>query len=137
VREIEELSLVLMSRQASLRRQLVRVRNRVQMTVRLVEAGVSRREPVQGPPASGAAYLRGRAEAQRVPGFEPLRAAVRPWVRDERTERRGAVATVYQLIPRGSVASYRRALDRAAAAAGARIVVSGPWPPYAFADPLG
>jgi hypothetical protein len=137
VREVEELSAILMSRQASLRRQLARVRNRVQMTVRVVDADAPRGEPEEAPRASGTAYLRGRAAARRVPAFDPLRVAVRRWVRDERVERRGPVATVYQLIPRGSVGAYRRALDRAAAAAGARIVVSGPWPPYAFADPLG
>lgn len=137
VRAVEELSLILLSRQASLRRQLARVRNRVQMTVRVVDAGAPRGGPDGVPPASGAAYLRGRAEARRVRAFDPLRAAVRRWVRDERSERHGPIATVYQLIPRGSVPAYRRALDRAAAAADARIVVSGPWPPYAFADPLG
>jgi hypothetical protein len=43
------------------------------------------------------------------------------------------VASVYHLIPRASVPAYRRALQSAARDAGVRVIVSGPWPPYAFA----
>lgn len=136
VGELGELSLILASREPSLRRQLALVRNRVQMTVRILDSAPVVR-PTGNVRPTGTQYLRSRAEAQHTPAFDSLRTAVRRWVRDERAERRGTVATVYQLIPRGSVAAYRRALDRAAAAAGTRIVVSGPWPPYAFADPLG
>jgi hypothetical protein len=86
---------------------------------------------------SGRDYLRARAReaaAQRdIPGFEPVRAAVARFVRDERVERRGAVSTVYHLIPRASSERYRQALERAVAAARLSAVVSGPWPPYAFA----
>jgi hypothetical protein len=53
-------------------------------------------------------------------------------VRDERVEHRAGVSSVYHLIPRGSIESYRKALQASAAAAGVRLVVSGPWPPYAF-----
>jgi hypothetical protein len=42
------------------------------------------------------------------------------------------VTTVYHLVPRGSVAAYRRSLSNAAVAAGVQIHVSGPWPAYAF-----
>jgi hypothetical protein len=51
-------------------------------------------------------------------------------------EKRASIATVYHLVPRASAGAYRRALARAAAAEGVRVVISGPWPPYAFADPL-
>jgi hypothetical protein len=54
-------------------------------------------------------------------------------VRDERVETRAGVTSVYHLVPRAAAEAYRRALDRAAAAQGLRIAVSGPWPPYAFA----
>jgi hypothetical protein len=51
-------------------------------------------------------------------------------------ETRASIATVYHLVPRASAEAYRRALARHAADAGVRVVISGPWPPYAFADPF-
>jgi hypothetical protein len=44
------------------------------------------------------------------------------------------VATVNHLIPRGSASAYRAAVESAGARTGVRLVVSGPHPPYAFAD---
>jgi len=143
-RDLDELSLVLQSRQSSLRRLLRHVRNRAQMTIRMVV-------PVAGPNVNpsgsrrpsglrttGSAYLKDRAaeaaHAREIPGFDPARAAVRRWVKDERVERHANVASVYHLIPRGSVDAYRAALDRAAHKAGLRLRVSGPWPPYAFSS---
>lgn len=73
----------------------------------------------------------------QIPGSEPLRAAVKKWVRAERVERhdRGRLAgSIYHLVPRGAAAAYRTTLQRAALAADIMVVVSGPWPPYAFAD---
>ena len=69
-----------------------------------------------------------------VPGFDSVRLAVRRWVRDERVEKRMNVATVYHLIPRASAPAYQRALRSAAAGSGLRVLVSGPFPPYAFAS---
>jgi hypothetical protein len=144
-----ELAFVLRSRHVSLRRELSRVRNRVQMTVRVVERGGSAapnppymsgsvgRVPRSGPGVTGSDYLRGRAQAsareREIVGFDPVRDAVRRWVRDERVEKRANVASVYHLVPRTSAESYRAAAERAAAAAGLQVVITGPWPPYAFA----
>jgi hypothetical protein len=147
-----ELSFVLRSRQESLRHALAHVRGRVQMTVRIVEAGTARRtagaagagrvggaggERPVAPAVTGSVYLRARAAAaareREVSGFEPIRNAVRRWIRDERVDRHARVASVYHLIPRGSAKSYRTAADRAANDTGIRTVISGPWPPYAFA----
>jgi hypothetical protein len=96
-------------------------------------------EPETGgsaPAPSGAAYLRARArhaaEQHHVPEFEPIRRAVARWVREERIERRATVVTMYHLVPRGSAAAYRKALDRAAAAHGVRLIVTGPHLPFAF-----
>jgi hypothetical protein len=87
--------------------------------------------------ASGAEYLRGRAahaaRERDVPELAAVRAAVARWIRDEEVERRGGVVSVYHLIPRGSAAAYARAAHTAASAAGVRVVISGPYPPYAFA----
>jgi hypothetical protein len=155
VRDADELVLVLASRQRRLLDQLRLVRHRAQMTVRLPlrvaapgpapdrpgahavagRGGTARRT---GRPHAGAAYLRARADQsardRRVPGFDPLRASVRRWVRAERVEKRERVATIYHLVPRGSVEAYRRALERAAAREALRVTITGPWAPYAFGD---
>lgn len=157
VADAEELRRALRARQHVLRRAVSRVRNRVQMTVRLIgepagdgeaaEIAAQRRrgrgEPSLATPAveaseSGTRYLRARADAVRradeVAGVAAVRAAVQRWVRDERVERRGGVASVYHLIPGSAAAAYQRAALRAAADAGLRVVVTGPWPAYAFVD---
>jgi hypothetical protein len=142
--DIAEIEQVLDRRQQPLRRALRHVRGRAQMTVRVI--GTASREAVARPAAPphpvderpGAAYLRERAaEAARlrhVPGFERVRASVDRFVRDERVEKRGDVASVYHLIPRAAAASYRRAMDVAARQSRLRVVISGPWPPYAFTE---
>jgi hypothetical protein len=53
-------------------------------------------------------------------------------MREERVWKHGGVVSVYHLVPRSSVDAYRRVLERAAAGAHLRIVVTGPHPPYAF-----
>lgn len=153
---VDELAFVLSSRQAALRRALAHVRGRVQMTVRIVsgrragrhsgvgtDGGAARiggagRMSRDALPSSGTAYLKMRAHeaalAHQVPGFDPVRAAVRRWVREERVERRAAVTTVFHLVPRRSAGAYRRAIERALAAESLKAAVSGPWPPYAFAE---
>jgi len=138
----EELALVLRARDAALRAALREVRGRVQMNLRGVE-------PERGPepPAAteqggmgggaGAAYLRSLALAaareRETPGLAPVRAAVTRWVRSERVERSGNIASVYHLIPRASVDAYVRAAQRAAQAEGVRVLLTGPFPAYAFA----
>jgi hypothetical protein len=136
----DELRFVLSSRRRALARALAHVRRRAQMTVRIVRrpaAPERRAEPDMRLPLTGRDYLRHRARAaaaaRTVPGFEPVRNAVRRWVRDERVEHRGGVSSVYHLVPRASADAYRRAVQRSAAASGLTAIVSGPWPPYAFA----
>ena len=140
---------MLSSRRAALAAALAGVRGRVQMTVRVVAGRGSRTadggHPLNGgrpfrgaspAPKTGREYLnakaRAAAAARVVPGFEPVRDAVVRWVRDERVEHRGAVSSVYHLIPRASTDAYRRAAQTSADAAGLRVIISGPWPPYAF-----
>jgi len=132
-RDADELEQVIRSRQQSLRRMLRHVRNRAQMTIRLplpaTDTG-SRRPSRRTGQMTGAEYLASRTT---VPGSEALRSVVRRWVRDERVEKRASVASIYHLIPRSSVDAYRAGLDRVAHDAGIRLLVSGPFPPYAFA----
>ncbi len=144
----EELALILRSRASGFSRALKQVRNRVQMTIRVVmpkaEGGssASLRTGLDGPPhsdrSSGRGYLREKAaaatRARAVPGFEPVQQAVTRWVRDERVEKRGTVATIYHLIPRSSVAAYERAVRAAASGSHLRLVLSGPFPAYAFTN---
>lgn len=139
----DELRFILRSRQVSLRRALASVRNRVQMTVRIAATS---HEPTPGVSRvpdrrreTGTGYLRARAadaaRERHVPHLEPVQTAVRRWVRAARVEKRDGVISVYHLIPRRSVEAYRSALEDAAGRAGLRLRLSGPWPPYAFADP--
>ena len=141
----EELETILRLRQKTLTSQLARVRGRMQMTVRIVtegEGGRGKGARGRGQGAgkrvsSGSEYLALRARehsASALPGFAPLNRAVARWVRDERVERRGTVATVYHLIPRAAAGRYAAAIEAAAAAEGVRLLVSGPWPPHAFGD---
>ena len=136
--EQDEITFILRSRAAALRRALAMVRGRVQMTVRMPDPGVTAvaGSPLPAADSLGAAYLRARAadvaRERDVAGFEPVRHAVRRWVRGERVERRAGVVTVYHLVPRGSVDAYVRAMERSADRAGLRVRVTGPFAPYAF-----
>jgi gas vesicle protein GvpL/GvpF len=129
-----ELRSIVEMRWDTLRRRLMAVRNRAQMTVHLmVEKGAQRQvRPRHG--ASGTEYLRAAQRAMDAPEASVLRSAVRRWIRAERLERRGDIVTVHHLVPRTAVDRYRLALERAAAETGRRVLVFGPKPPYAFAD---
>jgi hypothetical protein len=139
----DELAFILTSRRDALVRALANVRGRAQMTVRVVNATGTKRPVAAAPSGRTSTSRRGRdylltrareATAQReVAGFEPVGAAVAKYVRDERVEHAGGVSTIYHLIPRGASELYRQALLHAAAVSGVPAVVSGPWPPYAFA----
>jgi hypothetical protein len=139
VRDPDELEFILRSRRTALRAALRHVRDRAQMTLRVVVAVADDTSSETPPsPRSGTDYLRLRAaeaaRARAVAGFEPVRLAVDRWLRDERVGKQAGIATVYHLVPRGSVHAYAAAVERAAAGAGLRVVISGPWPPYAFAS---
>lgn len=146
-RDASDLQAMIRGREQTLRRRLRAVRNRAQMTVRIVQGNRDVGRALSGPPGepdkarparieqqSGTQYLRSRQREHAVPAFDPLRASVRRWVRDERMEKRGSVASMYHLIPSGSADRYRAALEHAAREEGLRVIVSGPWPPYTFAD---
>lgn len=135
---VEELRLVLEARGTPLRAALRSVRGRVQMTLRGVDNGCvpPARPVVDTRDTSGRAYLRARmlAAAREHEGHSlaPLLPAVSRWVRAEKMERRAGIASVHHLVPRGCVAAYARAMHRTAEAAGVRMTLTGPFPPYAF-----
>jgi hypothetical protein len=86
----------------------------------------------------GTQWLRVRLRARRVPEIAPVTDATLGYVRAARTERHDRpplVASVYHLVPRAKARAYRTALGRAARALpNVEIKISGPWPPYAFAE---
>ena len=143
--------MILRARAMSLRAALARLRGRVQMTIRILDAGEARpAQPSKRTPGSeaattkharggedgpGAAYLRRRmsqdGEVQHL--LAPVRRAVHRWVQGEEVTHRGGVVSVYHLVRRRSVAAYERALLGAAGEGALAIIVSGPFPPYAFA----
>jgi hypothetical protein len=149
--DVAELTLVLRSRGATTRRRLRAVRGRTQMTIRLLGSDPSD-ESYRGPTpvtsrtgvrprnksTQGTQYLRQRLAvlrtAREVPELAPIQPALRRFVKDERVERRGDIATIHHLIPRSMVERYRSAVERTATESDVRLVVSGPFAPYAFAD---
>src|SRR6266849_1030829 len=85
------------AREAELLEALELVRGREQMTLRVFG---------EAPPAdrrSGTAYLESLRRSRSLPELDPLRAALEPLVRAERTEvhRGPLLASVYHLIDRG------------------------------------
>jgi hypothetical protein len=151
VADRDELAFILHSRGSTLRQRLRAVRARSQMTIRLLGSDPDDpRYQGQTPVTSstgvrprygttqGTQYLQRRmadaAAARAVPAFEPIRAAVRRYIKDERVGKLGGVITINHLVSRAAAARYRDAVERAADHNEVRLIVTGPWPPYAFAD---
>lgn len=141
--ERAELERLLAARQTRLLRALEDVRDREQMTVRIITAHGRAVVPAARAP-TGTAYLTARRTALASgvpPAGKRLRRAVRPLVDAERVDpARGRVrATLHHLIPRGRAAEYRALVERSLATTppgGDQVVVSGPWPPFAFTPEL-
>lgn len=123
---------------ARLRRALDLVDGCVQMTLRI--HGVSPPPRVEGAANPGTNYLEHRRLLATGAGFSPavdaLRAAVAPCLRAERAAWSAGegLLSFYHLLPRAALDAYRRALAPRRAELGARSTLSGPWPPYAYAD---
>jgi hypothetical protein len=105
------------------------------MTVRVLErTGVTGAMGATG--ATGTEYLLARA-ARAVPAeVAPLLSALERLQRATRVEAGatpGVIATVYQLVDRGSSDEYHEVVRAAAAASSVSVRVSGPSPCYAFA----
>lgn len=143
VRDESELSVHLAPRARDLAEALERVRGCVQMTLRIFGAPDPWNEEVEGGP--GTRYLATkRLEHERatsLPEIEPLREALRPWVRAQHSERRETgplLGSVYHLVRKEDLPAYLAALREAEGCLGERrFTFSGPWPPYAFAPRFG
>ena len=118
--------------------------------------GVSLPCRAEAPPApnSGAAHLRRlkrRYEerdmaVERVGAWvEALRKALKGLFVASKTEPAGATvgpsaaaaATVHFLVRQECLPPFREAAESATAGPGVRLLLTGPWPPYNFADPVG
>jgi len=153
-----ELARSIAPREKELRDALRLVRGREQMTLRVYAAhgagtgdercddAAERNTGDAG--GAGTRHLRRlhRAHLRRtsVPEIAAVRDAFAPFVRAERVERHDVpersrrsatlIASVHHLIDRRAARRYRAAVKRAGTGGDpVRIVVKGPWPPYAFA----
>ena len=139
VRDEEELCKLLNPRSSDLVAALERVRGCEQMTLRVFG------EPAPPPPAPpepsgpGTRYMEARRReierARSLPEIEPLLDRLRPLVQAERIERKEQgtlLGTAYHLVRREDVHAYKETVREEDG-----VVVSGPWPPYAFAPGLG
>lgn len=120
-------------REDELRRALTEVRDHVQMTIRAIGEAVPSVRPPRAM-SSGREYLESRRQmlVPRLPdAAQDVLQSVRPFVTRERIEagQGGLLATVYHLVHKRRLASYRRAVKRVPP----DVIVSGPWPPFAFA----
>lgn len=134
------LEAVLRSSTEVVMKALEHVRGCQQMTVRLVGPPPRAQAPLH-PPSSGTAYLAHRRAATLAIPREaaPLERALRRFAVETRVQPgRGAVrVTFFHLVRRGHVSRYRMAFESAAPAVSPlRAVLTGPWPPFAFAPEL-
>ena len=136
--DVQSLEHTLTVNHARIRRALAQVRNREQFSVRFF----GERQDVPAELASGAAYLRSRLTASRPDlsqAARRLRGALKAIVRAERIEpgHGGVRLTIHHLVDRGRAREYRAAIrGRVAVAPAERVVVTGPWPAFAFAPDL-
>ncbi len=117
-------------------RALDRVRGAVQFTMR-VTGRPARTPKLPRSVGPGTRWLAARMHAQRVPEIALLSEATRPFVRDTRTERHARpplIASVYHLVPKDDVGRWRASVRRSMTKLEVEVVVTGPWPPYAFAE---
>jgi hypothetical protein len=136
----KELEAIVSMRIRPIREALDLVAGRVQMTVRVFQDGVDIAAG-RGDTATcvtGTEYLeqrRRRAVATPAGAAAAISGAVRQLVREERTRQNQGRArwTLYHLVDRTAVSQYEHAVKPFESAA---VVVSGPWPPFAFVPDL-
>ena len=121
--------------ESDIRRALADVRDRVQMTNRVL--GIAPRSgSVRA--ASGRQYLEQRqklASPEIPPAARALLEALRPFARRERREpgAAGLLVNVYHLVDDADVSRYSAIVQQTAAP---NVVSTGPWPPFAFTPEL-
>jgi hypothetical protein len=124
---------VVADRRDALAEALQRVRGAVELAVRVVPAAIEEREP----PAGGAAYLRERRAAADAAAaiHEPLSRLARASAKRP-SPVHGEVLRAAYLVDRDAVDGFRGAVaDLQHEHPRLRILCTGPWPPYSFAEP--
>ena len=116
---------------------LDRVRDHAQMTIRILGKRAPGTAVQSAAPISGTEYLqraRRAADPPTTSAGEGVLSAVKPFVAAERRERGagGLLATVYHLVDVHKVERY----TKAAGGPVTGVIVSGPWPPFAFSPQL-
>ncbi len=118
---------------------LERVRGCEQMTLRVFGEPAPAPTGIADDAGPGTRYLTARRKelewSRSLPEIAALLEALRPLLRDERIERRAAaplIGTASHLVSREDIPAYRSTVD-GTEHGGRRVVLSGPWPPYAFA----
>jgi hypothetical protein len=141
--DLTELETIVRLRRRSLDRAFDLVRDRQQMTIRIFSATESATEGAVSS-ESGLAYLERRRAATRPrpsTTTASIQRAVKAIVDDERIDPGAGrlQATLHHLVKRGRSRTYLARLNRlrpSVPAADDEIVVSGPWPPFAFTPDL-
>lgn len=137
----DELQQMIRPRRVELGKALRRLRGRVQMTARISTPVAGSLPPPGVRTPSGTAYLNARRAALSGPRprlAAALSEAVHTLARDERIETdaaRGRTA-LFHVIDRADVRRYRAMVERFAAAEGERVIVTGPYAPFAFTPVL-
>lgn len=138
-----ELHEIVRLRRAVLSRALTQVRGREQMTVRIFGPQSPSKGPSRGDPSSGLDYLRQRAASARPAlsrDAKRIAGSVASLVTAQSIDAgRGEVqVTINHLIERGNSPQYRRMAKSTASRIepAISVVVSGPWPPFAFAPDI-
>jgi len=136
--EKRQLTALLRRHEADVRAALEQVRDRVQMTVRVTgSAAPSPSAPVVSGALSGRDYLE-RARLKSSPPLprqaQRVLSAVQPYVVSERREPGAGrlLGTIYHLVDDSQLADYRKAVGKRVPG----VIVSGPWPPFAFSPQL-
>lgn len=135
--EKPDLTAFLRQHGAAIRAALDEVRDRVQMTVRVLGSDDAPRPAPRPPATSGRDYLE-RARRASTPALpspaERLLSALRPYVAIERREPGAGrlLATIYHLVDAQQVAGYKKMSAKQIPG----VMVTGPWPPFAFSPQL-
>jgi hypothetical protein len=108
------------------------------MTLRVYTASASPPPAADLPAGPGTRWLRGRSARATPPELARVREVLASLVRAESIETHDTPplrASVFHLVPRAALADYRAKVESLASSmAPARVVATGPWPPYAFTE---
>lgn len=135
--EKRQLTALLAQHELEIRDALQQVRNRVQMTVRVLGAAPLRPPAAARMALSGRDYLERARRAASPPLPRPalrILSAVQPYVVTERRAPGAGrlLATIYHLVERTHVTPYTKAAGRRRPG----VILTGPWPPFAFSPQL-